>query len=495
MAATTERPNRTYGNWRKPRTGGIAGLGLAPTVGGLLGLCLVVLTMLISVMAALVLGVVLVLVLAPLAVRDRHGRTLMTRIGTRSAWRSTVHRGSHLYRSGLLGRVEYGQARLPGLAATSRLTEAQDSWGRPFALLSYPSTAHHAVVLTAEADGAALVDQDQVDTWVAYWGDWLASLATEPGLVGAAVVIETAPDSGLRLQTEVTGSMSESAPPLAKEVLQDILAEYPAGSASISTRITLTYSGAARPGHPRRTAETMADELGVRLPGLTSGLAMTGAGAARPLTAIELAEAVRTAYDPAVAPLIEQARAQGGTGLSWEQAGPLAAQESWDAYRHDSAYSTTWCMSEAPRGEVLSSVLTGLLAPHPDVARKRVALLYRPHTPASAARIVESDKRDATFIARDKARDAAARAAAEQAAAEEAAGAGVTRFGMLVTATVADAELMPRARAAVENLAAPARVALRPVWGSQASAFAAALPLGLVLPAHLSLPALIRDNL
>lgn len=495
MAATEAVKQRTYGNWRKPRTAGLGGLGLAPSVGALAGLCLVVLTMLVSIIGALLLAVVLVMVLAPLAVRDRHGRTLMTQLTTRSAWRGTVRRGAHLYRSGPLGRTDYGTCTLPGLAASSSLTEAQDSWGRPFALLSYPSTGHHVVVLAADADGAALVDEQQIDVWVAHWGQWLASLATEPGLVGASVVVETAPDSGLRLQHEVTAHMAPDAPALAREVLTQVLTDYPAGSAQISTRITLTYSGAARPGHPRRTAETMAEELGSRLPGLTGGLAMTGAGAARPMTAADLAEAVRTAYDPAVAPLIEQARAGEGSGLTWDQAGPLATQESWGGYRHDSAHSVTWCMSEAPRGEVLSSVLTGLLAPHPDIARKRITLLYRPHTPAAAAAIVERDKKDAIFTSAGKARDAAGLAAAEQAAVEEASGAGVTRVALLATATVADEALMPRARAAVENLAGPARIALRPVWGSQSSAFAAALPIGLVLPGHLSLPALIRDNM
>lgn len=71
----------------------------------------------------------------------------------------------------------------------------------------------------------------------------------------------------------------------------------------------------------------------------------------------------------------------------------------------------------------------------------------------------------------------------------------VVRFGLLVTATVNQQDDLPRARAAVDNLAAPARVMLRPVWGSQASAFAAGLPIGLVLPLHLAVPATIRDNM
>ncbi|MFI8784713.1 SCO6880 family protein [Streptomyces albidoflavus] len=502
MAATAspdEKPQPTYGNWRRPKTGGLGNLGIGPSILLILGLAVVMLTTLVSRTAAVVLGLLLLLGLLPLAVRDKHGRTLLERIGTKMAWRRAERRGSALYRSGPLGRTGYGTAQLPGLAARSTVMEAGDSYGRRFALITYPSTSHHVVVLTTEADGAGLVDQRQVDTWVAHWGGWLASLANEPGLVGCSVTVETAPDTGQRLRTEVESQMAADAPALAQQMLTEVLEQYPVGGASITTRIALTYSGAPAAGRPRRDADAMAVEIGLRLPSLTDGLAMTGAGAARPMTATEIAEAVRVAYDPAVGPLVEQARAEGGTGITWDEAGPLAADESWDSYRHDSAHSVTWCMAAAPRGEVLSSVLTGLLAPHPDIDRKRITLLYRPHDPASAAKIVEDDKRDALVRAGSSPRSQAATAAelqaAEQTAAEEASGAGVVRFGLLATATVADPGALPRARAAMEGLAGPARIRLRPVWGTQSAAFAACLPIGLVLPAHLLLPDSVRASI
>jgi len=51
------------------------------------------------------------------------------------------------------------------------------------------------------------------------------------------------------------------------------------------------------------------------------------------------------------------------------------------------------------------------------------------------------------------------------------------------------------ARAAIDSLSATARLRLRPVYGSQDSAFAAALPLGLVLSKHIKVPAELRDKL
>jgi hypothetical protein len=60
---------------------------------------------------------------------------------------------------------------------------------------------------------------------------------------------------------------------------------------------------------------------------------------------------------------------------------------------------------------------------------------------------------------------------------------------------VIDAAHEADAKAAIDNLSATARLRLRIVHGSQDSAFAAALPLGLVLPKHLRIPSEVREQL
>ncbi|MDO5684451.1 MAG: hypothetical protein Q4G46_16695, partial [Propionibacteriaceae bacterium] len=171
----------------------------------------------------------------------------------------------------------------------------------------------------------------------------------------------------------------------------------------------------------------------------------------------------------------------------------------WDTYRHDSAWSVTWQMSSAPRGAIQSGVLARLLAPHRDIDRKRVTLLYRPIDPARAAAMVEADLRAAQFIAssshKPTARSVLATRSAEATAHEEASGAGLINFGILVTATVTDHERLSEARAAIDTLAATARLRMRPCYGSQDSAFTAALPLGLILPKHLSPAATLKGKL
>lgn len=491
---------RTYGNWRRPASAGIAGLGALGTGLMLGGLVLI----LIATMTGGVLGAVISAggvggCLLLMVTKDKHGRSAVQRISNRLGWEWAKMARRNDYRSGPLGQARWGRFQLPGLAAASQLSEFQDSYGRPFALLHYPSTRHYTVVINAEPDGASLVDEEQIDVWVARWGQWLASLGHEPGIVAASVTVESAPDTGIRLRREVARNLRHDAPPIARAMLAEVVQTYPEGSALLTARVALTFKGTDRAGRKRPDTE-VGRELAARLPALTQSLSATGAGAARPVTAQELCEAVRIAYDPAAAVLIDEARSHGTPPeLEWPDVGPAGTRTFWDKYRHDTAWSVTWQMSQAPRGEVYSSVLAQLIAPHPDVDRKRITLLYRPLDAATAARIVEADKRNASFratsSARPSARSMAEARAADRTAQEEARGAGLVNFGMVVTGTVLTAEKIPDMIAAIDNLAAGARVLLRPAFGSQDSAFAAGLPLGIVLSSHLSVPSAIREAL
>ena len=496
------RPRRNYGGLRKPVTRGLFGLGSLGTgiLFGGLGLVIVAYMLTGSLIRTAAIGVVVGLVLLGILRKDVHGRNALTRIAARVAWWSSRRQKANLYRSGPLGRALWGSYQLPGLAAPLRLSEHEDSYGRRFALLYCPHTTTYAVVIAAEPEGAALVDIDEIDNRVADWGAWLASLADEPGLQAASVTIETAPDSGARLRREVAGRMDPDAPSFAQAVLADTLATYPAGSSTVRAYIAITFSAASRVDGKKRSDEEMGRDLAARLPGLTGRLEATGAGAARPMPAQRLCEVVRTAYEPAAANTIEAAYSDGEPiELDWTEVGPSAADASWGSYRHDDAWSVSWAMTEAPRGHFQEGVLNRLLRPHADIARKRVTLLYRPIDSARAAGMVEADARNAEFRVngskKPSARDMLAMRHAAATAAEEAAGAGLVNVGMIVTATVTNAGALPQARATVDSLSATARLRLRPVYGAQDSAFAAALPLGLILPRHLKISSELQEKL
>ncbi|MFF2998808.1 SCO6880 family protein [Streptomyces sp. NPDC057950] len=473
----------TYGNWRRPRRAGLGPLGLVGTFVIFGGLVATLLASLISLYAALIVFVPVVLFLIPLTIRTQDGRNVYQLFALRVGWWRRKAAGSHLYVSGPLSARPGGRFRPPGLLNKVIASEGRDAYDRPFGILHHPQRDLYTIVLGCDPDGGSLIDPDQVDVWVALWGEWLARLSHEPGLKGATVIVETAPDPGTRLAHEVLPRIHPDAPAAARAVMEEVVDNYPSASSEMHTYVTLTYGN---PAGQRRRKEDVMTELAIRIPGLLSGLVAAGGGAVYPLSAERIAEVVRVAYDPAVAADVLNARAQdGGTGLEWDDAGPAAAVETVNAYQHDSGVSRTWMLTLAPRGTVRSSVLRGMLEAAPGTRRKRVALVYRAIDPATSARIVEADRRSAQFMATSgkgmvQARAASEVRAAEQTAAEEAAGAGLVEFSLMLTVTVDDLEELADASVTVRNLTAASRVLMRPADRMQAAAFSCTLPAGIL---------------
>ncbi|MDR1513928.1 MAG: hypothetical protein LBS56_10720, partial [Propionibacteriaceae bacterium] len=443
---------------------------------------------------ALVLGVFVLMIVA----KDRNGITLGQRISVRISHLAARSAGSHLYRSGPLGRTKWGTCQLPGIAARLSLAEHRDTFSAPFAVIHSKAQRSYTVVLASEPAGGALRDQHEVDQLVANWGWWLAQLGEAQDVLCAAVTVETQPDPGIRLRRTIEPRLDPAAPEFARAVVSELL-----GQTGVSNRVdayvSITFKDAGVSGK-RRNPDEFGREIAARLPALMATLQETGAGPVRALDAAELCEVIRTAYDPASGVLFEEARAEGlAPPARWSDAGPAAAEAGWDGYRHDGAWSRTWTMTIAPTGTVQSSVLTRLLAPHRDVDRKRITLVYRPIDPGVAAAVVEHDKTAAQFgltaSRTAEARKQLAVVKAAKAADEEASGAGLVEFGMIVTATVTDPERKDMALAAMDTLPAMAKIRLRTAYGAQDSAFAAGLPLGVWLPSYQMLPAEVRDKL
>lgn len=500
--AETPRGPRQYGNYRRPQSAGMLKLGRLGTF-LLFGIVLVssLLTMVLGFLQAAIFALLGLMLLALARKKDADNTTALSRTANRAGWWRARGTGANVYRSGPLGRTEWGTCQLPGLAARSDLSEHTDSYGRRFGMVHMPQTNTFTVTIASAPSGEGLVDEHQVDLWVARWGHWLAELSDEPGLECASVTIETAPDSGTRLRTEVERHLDPNAPPFALAAVREAVETYPAGSSTVRAYVALSYNASLGNGAPPRKASQVARDIATRLPSLTQALQSTGAGAAKPMNAQELCEVVRAAYDPASATVIDDARMEGrDTGLSWDDVGPAAHQASWDAYRHDSGYSMTWAMTRAPRGIVYSNVLSRLLQPNHAFHRKRVTWLYRPVDSGTAADLVEKDVATADFnvsaeAPRVTARSALAQQAAKRTAAEEAVGAGLTNFGALVTVTIDDPARAAEASAVVDSLAPTARLRLRRQYGSQDSAFAAALPIGLILEKHLRVPRELREDM
>ncbi|MER8069088.1 SCO6880 family protein [Streptomyces sp. NPDC094034] len=497
---STEAPvvHPTYGNWRRPRRPGLGPLGLVGTIGVFGGIILDLIASLVSLQVTLVLVILQVLLLLPLAARTQDGRNVYQLFALRISWFRRKAKGSTTYVSGPLSPRPGGRFRPPGLLSRVTLKEGRDAYDQPFGVLHHRSRNLYTIVLECEPDGGSLVDADQVDTWVASWGHWLARLSAEPGLRGAAVVVETAPDTGNRLANELLPRIRPDAPEAARAVMEEVVRRYPTASSEMHTYIALTYGN---PNGQKRKGDDIITDLAIRIPGLLSGLMAAGGGPAAPLSAERVAEVVRVAYDPAVAGDVLDARAQyGGTGLDWDDAGPTATVETANSYQHDSGVSRTWLLTLAPRGTVRAQILRGLLEATPGTRRKRVALLYRPIDPATSARIVEADRRAAQFMATSRRGMVQARAAnevraTEQTAVEEAGGAGLVEFSLMVTVTVDGVEDLDDANTSVRNQLAGARLMMRPADRMQAAAFSCTLPVGILPWEYTLVPRELKEAL
>ncbi len=271
---------RSFENFREPRSPGLGGLGKWGTL-LLIGAAVIgiVLTINVNLIAGGVWGVLAGAVLLAIARRDRHGLSVLERTGARAAHGRAVRRGTAVYRSGPLTRL--GKYRLPGVLADTELTEHEDTTGSPFALVHTPRPNHYAVTIECHPDGASLLDAADTAENVDRWGEFLSFLAFEPGLVQAMVTIESGPDDGTGLRAEAEARASTDAPALAGQVMQEILGSYPAGSAAVRSFVTLTFT--AVDGKRARTAEQMGSTLAHRLPPIVSRLSGTGAGQAIPL--------------------------------------------------------------------------------------------------------------------------------------------------------------------------------------------------------------------
>ncbi|MGW1742095.1 SCO6880 family protein [Nocardia sp. NPDC001965] len=481
---------RMYGRWERPRSAGFFGLTWGVSLLGL-GLIIAVMVVFTVTRSMVVAGVALMVsaaVFVPMAV-VRNGRTGWETAALRVQFAVARSRGEQVYRSGRFARIP-GVAKLPGLLADSRLTEYETPGGRRFAMVTVRRSGRYTVIVRVIPRGKELVDQAQIDAWVQAYGDFLAAQSRSGEVVTVTSVLDNVVETRLKQSQEVARLIRPEAPEFARAVMREAAADTGGVGVRIEARVAITYRAIGR-GRIRGDEAEQAREIGQRLQGVLSQLARAGL-AATPLQAWEVLGLVRTRYDLASQRDVEAAAADITDSQSWDSVGPIAHEDRWDHYVHDGARSITWEMDAAPRGAVMETVLAELLRPRPDVPRKRVAIVYRLHSAAEATQLVDSDFRDAVAAEQTERGIATAsariRVANTQAAREEQArGAGLTRFGLLVTVTDhLDADL-PGIEASVKGMAAASRLSVRRCYGSQAAAFAASLGIGLILPEHVSI--------
>lgn len=481
-----------FGNWQKPAVIGLFGMNPVISMGGLLlvlgagGIMMFTHNFLYLLFYLALVGVLY----APLAVRIE-GKSVFARLVRRVSFLRSRRARETAYLSGPLSPQPHGKFRLPGLLGPTRLYSASDAYGDEFAFLRIPVTNSYPVIVRANADGDALVDPETIDTMVGTWSGFLQTTPQWPDLKTLSVTIESVPDPGNKISAEIDRMRSASdVSAFTEEVFEELREAATIGSPAQHTWLSLVFDGGR--GKDRRGVEDMATEIGTQLPDIVAALSGTGAGAARAMTAAQVAETAWAAFHPAEAEDLDDAPPD--LALDWESAGPAAAQELWDRYKHDSGISVSWVMEGAPRGAVKETVLKKLLEPHPHLPRKRVTIYYRPLDASAAAGWADRQRNATATIAGQRAavRETSTSAAAANAR-DEARGASVLRFAVITTVTVTDEEQLRRAVKAIRNLHAGARLVMSRAYGQQSAAFSAGLGLGVMLPDHVTLPKVLTE--
>lgn len=492
---------RTYGGWTVPRSEGLLGMSTGMTIAlfpWLLGM--IILPQISWGLAGLWLVVGLLVALGMMLKIE--GRTLVEWIGLIVGFQKKKKKGLTKYSSGPFSRRAGGHYELPGVLSRFEVHAAQTSGAQEFAMLHYPDMDEYTVIFRVWPQGLGGVDIDTVNGWVDQWGAVLTGWGDDNDIVAATAVVETFRSSGMKVRNEVARITSADAPRLAQEIMVEAAELQSRQSIDMEARVAITIK--ADTEAKKRDWEIAATDLGRRVPQMMRGLRECGMEA-QAMQEEEIVTFVKRAYSSSSQVDMELAAAEaGGHGVSWLDAGPESAEENLTSYVHDGAVSSTWEMKAPPRGYVPHTVLNALMRKNEDCAVKRVAVCYRPHGGAEAAKLVDQDannKAEAVKQQRQRKKFASAKSeqdavAANDARYAEAMGHGLVRFGILVTITEPAPALtpagelteskLPNAEAVMKSLSQRARLQIRNRYASQQISFAASLGVGVSIPEHVT---------
>lgn len=393
---------------------------------------------------------------------------------------------------------------LPGILAPLRLLSVPAN-GRDLAIVENRHDRTYTAVARVRFPGIGLADSARRDQRVAGWGALLASLCTEgTPLIRVQALQRLVPESGVALRAWHEAHLADGAPGLAASVAAGLLASSTLATSRREAYLAVTMD-ARRAGPQVRAAG--GGDLGAAavLVRHLRGVQQAASGADLEvedwLGTRDLAEVIRTAYDPHSQPVLAarraaaaSARARGAAaagiapGTSPDLAGPAYAEARPGSYVHDGAASASYWVHSWPGAQAYCTALGPLLADGSH--RRSFGMIFEPLSPRLAERAVMRERTARHVAVRIRQRTGQLvpeheRAAMERALhqdAERAAGHGLVRFTAYATIT-AGPDALEDACAALEADAAAARIELRRMWFAQDCGFAlGALPLGMGLP-------------
>ena len=376
----------------------------------------------------------------------------------------------------------------PPLAGV-RILQLHDQDGHPIGAVVDRATGTYTAVAPVTGQSFYLADPGAVERRICGWGSVLQAVARAGGLVHRLQWIDTAePDDG----TAVWGYLDRHAAPDADPVLHDSYASLLQHAGPITQRhrihlaVTISAATARRAIKHAGGGDTGAGiVLGRTTARLREQMAAADLDLGTTLAQPEIAELIRTAYDPGLrGQLAVRTRHTGIEGLCEQAAWPMTTATAARTYTTDGWVHRILWVADWPRRPVPLEYLAHLMAG--TTAMRTVAVTLAPIDPATAARQVEqaavqqladdqlrSEKGFRTTARRHRDADALARREEELAD-----GHADYRFSAYLRVSAPTPEALEDAVDEVTQAASMSGLILSVLTAQQDHAFAATLPTG-----------------
>ncbi len=393
---------------------------------------------------------------------------------------TTFARPLHVGSLGQHPAISHGIGLVPGRSQAVQLHE--------FGGVGYLFHPHQGTITAVvEVTSPEFLLRDPVDrnARVAGWGRVLAA-ATRTGAITQLHLLERSiPDDGTELAEYTHTHLSTEPEQLTlTDAYRDLIGELRGGADRHETYLAITVDRAA--------AASRVKAAGGQLEGLIQAwrqeyalvsrmLPAAGLTAVGELSARQLAQVVRTAYDPTAALAVAR-----DWGVEPTVAGPTAGREEWDYLQADGAFHAVLWVAEWPRAHVAADVLWPVI--FPSGVHRTLSLFYKPFTRAeseSAIRAKHSEIVQSSWL-KDKLGRIETLADSKELddvlTRESELLAGHAEVGLvgMITVTARSLDSLEADVTSIHAAATQASLDVRRIYGQQLQAFtAAALPLGI----------------
>lgn len=390
--------NPQYGN--SIRVGSLRIGGWLPVRSFVIGLGTVVATMMIILLGYLIPGLVFLLGMflglaifgIPFGDADL---TLAARILRSLRHARHVSTGEATFvNSHFSGRTSEELLGLPGYLHTINTVNSIDGTGAPVQLLHHKSVGMASVTLACAPIGTNMQPQDSTTHQVGSFANWLGSLASEGGLRGASVTVDSILESSLPMAEAIMDTVDARSPQVAQQILREAAAALPARVSKVTSYVTLGW----RLSSLDDDIDGALAEIVSRIPRHMSALSASGAGQIHAMSDAEYGDMMYTAYNPHRTGEVERELHYGIDAVrTFAGSGP----EYTDAtdkrvVLHDGVASMTVMMTVPDPSKITERSYERLFAPSRHFLRKRVTMFYRP-IPVSAQRTrIDSASRNST---------------------------------------------------------------------------------------------------